>query len=82
VIYKCRDVVERCFNRLKQFRAIATRYDATTVRGHGRQLGELAKQGSRYNRSHTPRPTAAQLVNTARDRNKLINQLRRFGYLR
>lgn len=28
-IYKKRNVVERCFNRLKQFRAIATRYDKT-----------------------------------------------------
>jgi transposase len=25
--YKGRNVVERCFNRLKQFRAIATRFD-------------------------------------------------------
>jgi transposase len=29
VIYQRRSVVERCFNRLKQFRAIATRYDKT-----------------------------------------------------
>jgi len=28
-IYKRRNVVERCVNRLKQFRAIATRYDKT-----------------------------------------------------
>ncbi|MYV99013.1 IS5 family transposase, partial [Streptomyces sp. SID3343] len=28
--YKRRNVVERCFNRLKQFRGIATRYDKTT----------------------------------------------------
>ncbi|MFE5940799.1 IS5 family transposase [Streptomyces sp. NPDC056470] len=27
--YKRRNVVERCFNRLKQYRAIATRYDKT-----------------------------------------------------
>jgi transposase len=27
--YKCRNVVERCFNRLKQWRGIATRYDKT-----------------------------------------------------
>ncbi|MFJ1869732.1 transposase, partial [Streptomyces sp. NPDC088097] len=27
--YKKRNVVERCFNRLKQYRAIATRYDKT-----------------------------------------------------
>ena len=25
-VYKGRNVVERCFNRLKQFRALATRY--------------------------------------------------------
>lgn len=31
VIYKRRNVVERCFNRLKQFRAIATRYDKTAL---------------------------------------------------
>ena len=29
VIYKRHNVVERCFNRLKQYRAIATRYDKT-----------------------------------------------------
>ncbi len=56
--------------------------DATTVRGHGRQLGELAKRGRRYSNSAVPRPTAAQLVNTARDQDELIRQLRRFGYLR
>lgn len=28
-IYKHRDVVERCFNHLKQWRGIATRYDKT-----------------------------------------------------
>lgn len=28
-LYKKRNVVERCFNRLKQYRAIATRYDKT-----------------------------------------------------
>lgn len=28
-LYKRRNVVERCFNRLKQYRAIATRYDKT-----------------------------------------------------
>ncbi|MFE3002595.1 IS5 family transposase [Nocardia sp. NPDC059246] len=34
-IYCRRNVVERCFNRLKQYRAIATRYDktATSYRG-------------------------------------------------
>jgi transposase len=30
-INKRRNVVERCFNRLKQFRAIATRYDKTAL---------------------------------------------------
>jgi transposase len=29
--YKRRNVVERCFNTLKQYRAIATRYDKTTL---------------------------------------------------
>lgn len=28
-LYKHRNVVERCFNRLKQWRGIATRYDKT-----------------------------------------------------
>lgn len=31
VTYKRRNVVERCFNRLKQHRAIATRYDKTAT---------------------------------------------------
>jgi transposase len=30
-IYKRRNVVERCFQRLKQYRAIATRYDKTAT---------------------------------------------------
>jgi transposase len=30
--YKSRNVVERCFNRLKQFRAIATRFDKLATR--------------------------------------------------
>lgn len=30
-IYKHRNVVERCFNRSKQWRGIATRYDETAV---------------------------------------------------
>ncbi|WP_428834100.1 IS5 family transposase [Microbispora maris] len=30
-IYKRRNVVERCFNQLKQFRALATRYDKTAT---------------------------------------------------
>ncbi|MET8983012.1 transposase, partial [Streptomyces sp. NPDC004539] len=29
-LYKRRNVVERCFNRLKQWRGIATRYEKTT----------------------------------------------------
>ena len=29
--YKRRNVVERCVNRLKQFRALATRYDKTAA---------------------------------------------------
>lgn len=28
-VYKHRNVVERCFNRLKQWRGLATRYDKT-----------------------------------------------------
>jgi len=31
-LYKQRNLVERCFNRLKQFRAIATRYDKSASR--------------------------------------------------
>ncbi|MDT0616440.1 transposase [Streptomyces sp. DSM 40712] len=31
-LYKARNVVERCFNRLKQFRAIATRFDELATR--------------------------------------------------
>jgi transposase len=30
-IYRHRNVVERCFNRLKQFRGLATRYDKTAA---------------------------------------------------
>src|ERR687889_500537 len=29
--YKRRNIVERCFNRFKQYRAIATRYDKTAL---------------------------------------------------
>ncbi|MFI7342907.1 transposase, partial [Streptomyces sp. NPDC050085] len=29
--YRRRNVVERCFNRLKHYRAIATRYDKTAT---------------------------------------------------
>jgi len=31
IAYRRRNVVERCFQRLKQFRAIATRYDKTAL---------------------------------------------------
>uniref|UniRef100_UPI0034DF4BC3 transposase n=1 Tax=Streptomyces sp. PU-14G TaxID=2800808 RepID=UPI0034DF4BC3 len=31
-VYKARNVVERCFGRLKQFRAIATRFDKLAAR--------------------------------------------------
>ena len=31
VVYKRRNVVERCFNRFKQWRALATRYDKHAV---------------------------------------------------
>jgi transposase len=33
--YKRRNVVERCFNRFKQYRAIATRYDKTATSYQG-----------------------------------------------
>jgi transposase len=32
VVYRDRNVIERCFARLKQFRAIATRFDKLAVR--------------------------------------------------
>jgi transposase len=35
VAYKRRNVVERCFNRFKQYRAIATRYDKTALSYQG-----------------------------------------------
>ena len=35
VAYRRRNVVERCFNRLKQYRAIATRYDKTATSYQG-----------------------------------------------
>jgi transposase len=35
VVYRRRNVVERCFNRLKQYRAIATRYDKTALSFRG-----------------------------------------------
>jgi hypothetical protein len=57
--------------------------EATTTRGVGRQLGELGKQpGARYRATRVARPTAAQLVAASADRDELITQLRRFGYLR
>lgn len=57
--------------------------DSTTVRGVGRQLGQLnRKPGQRYRRSGTARPTPAQLVNAATGENDLRDQLRRFGYVK
>lgn len=35
IAYRRRNVVERCFNRLKQYRAIATRYDKTALSYQG-----------------------------------------------
>ncbi|MFF8293782.1 transposase, partial [Streptomyces sp. NPDC016309] len=32
-LYRRRNVVERCFNRLKQWRGLATRYDKTRESG-------------------------------------------------
>lgn len=41
-LYKARNVVERCFNRLKQFRSIATRFDKLAARYRaGVHLGSL-----------------------------------------
>ena len=31
LVYRRRNIVERCFNQLKQYRAIATRYDKTAL---------------------------------------------------
>ena len=33
--YKCRNRIERCFNRLKHFRRFATRYDRRTIHFSG-----------------------------------------------
>ena len=35
IAYQRRNVVERCFQRLKQYRAIATRYDKTATSYQG-----------------------------------------------
>ena len=35
IAYKRRNIVERCFNRLKHYRAIATRYDKTATSYQG-----------------------------------------------
>ena len=35
IAYKRRNIVERCFNRFKQYRAIATRYDKTATSYQG-----------------------------------------------
>lgn len=57
-------------------------HEATTVRGVGRQLGDLStRPGGRYRSSGVARPTAAQLVNSTTTEDELIDQLRRFGYL-
>jgi len=41
-LYRTRNVVERCFARLKQFRAIATRFDKLAARYHaGLHLASL-----------------------------------------
>ena len=37
-IYKERNIIERCFGRLKEFRRVATRYDKTAVMLHGTLL--------------------------------------------
>lgn len=34
-IYKHRNQIERCFNRLKHFRRLATRYDRRTIHSSG-----------------------------------------------
>lgn len=58
-------------------------HEATTTRGLGRQLGELRKRpGRRYRSSGVARPTPAQLVALVQDRDELLTQLRRFGYVR
>ena len=31
MVYRARNVVERCFNRFKQWRGLATRYDETAT---------------------------------------------------
>jgi hypothetical protein len=60
-------------------------HESTTSRGVGRQLGQLSKRhaqpGGRYRVSGIARPTPAQLVDSTRNRDELITQLRRFGYL-
>jgi hypothetical protein len=57
--------------------------EATTVRGIGRQLGQLRKQpGNRYRSSGVRRPTPAQLVDATDGRDELVRQLSRFGYIR
>jgi hypothetical protein len=57
--------------------------DAITTRGAGSPLGALSTQpGRRYRTSGTARPTAAQLVHNITNRDELINQLRRYSYIR
>lgn len=58
-------------------------HEAATMRGVGRQLGQLRKQpGNRYRITGVRRPTPAQLMDATDDRDELIRQLRRFGYVR
>ncbi|WP_405812667.1 MULTISPECIES: transposase [unclassified Streptomyces] len=54
-IYRRRNVVERCFNRLKQNKALATRYDKRAR--HYKALVTIAKTSLAY--SSTPPPTPA-----------------------
>ena len=56
--------------------------EATTVRGVGGQLGDLAKRDRRYRSTSVARPTAAQLIDSARSETDLARMLRQFGYTR
>ncbi len=54
-LYKARNVVERCFNRLKQFRAIATRFDKLAARYRaGLHLAALILWLREPNQDHLP----------------------------
>lgn len=59
--YRTRNRIERLINRLKQFRAVATRYDKLTVRFHAtvtlaaiRLWLRVCKQALRVYRERTP----------------------------